>query len=332
MWTTAGTAGATLWLAALGLLTTPYLIHRLGVPAYGVFALITIVAAYLSNLEFGFGHATIRFLAQARARGDTDAERAILSTSLAVFLCGGLTACAIALVGSSFIVNRFADVPDGLNDQALDALRLGALVLFLSFLTSLSSATLRAFGRFKTVIGSRLVFGTLASVAAVVAAAMSPDVRAVVLGQLVVALLLFVVLSADVVRAAGGWIWPWIHGPTLRAMAGFGLFILASGLAYQVMLQGPVTVLAGQGSITQVAIFAVPSLGFHHLTSLVTAPSLGFLPFASAATNTSSRTHLAAVFHSAPPLCGSRHGPRGCVPDVLFGAAAEHLDQRRLRC
>ncbi len=296
MRTTVSTAATTLWLAALGLVTTPYLIHRLGVSAYGIFALITIVSAYLSNLEFGFGHASIRFLSQARARGDAVAERAILGTSFAVFLPGGLTACVIALLGSSFIARTFADVPAELEGQALDALRLGALTLFLSFLTSLSSATLRAFGRFEIVIRSRLVFGTLASVAALVAVTITPDVRAVILGQLIVAALLFVVLFVGVVRASGGWIRPWIDVPTLRAMTSFGLFILASGLAYQVMLQGPVTVLAGTASITQVGIFAVPSLVFLHLATLVTAPSLSFLPFASATADDVSHRHLGAVF------------------------------------
>lgn len=57
----------TVWLAVLGLVTTPYLIHHLGRSLYGVFALLTIMSAYLSNLELGFSHATVRFLARARA-------------------------------------------------------------------------------------------------------------------------------------------------------------------------------------------------------------------------------------------------------------------------
>ena len=83
---TAGYAATTLWLAVLGLVTTPYLLHNLGSSAYAVFALISLIIAYLSNLEFGFGHGTIRFLARARAQGDQEAEAGIMGTGLLVFL------------------------------------------------------------------------------------------------------------------------------------------------------------------------------------------------------------------------------------------------------
>lgn len=294
--TTAGTAGATIWLAALGLVTTPFLIHLLGVPAYGVFALVTMVSAYLSNLEFGFGHATLRFLTQAHAAGDFDAQRAILATSFAVFLCAGLIAFSIAVAISGMIINNFATVPEHLAPQALDAMRLAAGILLVSFLTSLSSAVLRALGDFSAVIVGRLAFGTLASGAAVVAAATTGEVQVVVLSQLVTAILLCMFLAVRVRRVVGGWIAPWVHGPTLRSMASFGLFVLVSGIAYQVMLQGPVTVLAGTSDLTAVASFAVPYLVFVQLAALVTAPSMGFLPFASGAVDQASRAHLSAVF------------------------------------
>ena len=84
-----GSAATTGWLALLGLVTTPYMLHELGTAAYGVFALVTIVSGYLSNLEFGFGHALVRFLARAHGMEDRVQERRVLETSLAVFLPAG---------------------------------------------------------------------------------------------------------------------------------------------------------------------------------------------------------------------------------------------------
>src|SRR5687768_6159816 len=91
----AGSAATTVWLALLGLVTTPYMLNRLGPSAYAVFALVTIMAAYLSNLELGFGHATVRFLARARAEGDEEAQAKILQTSLFVFAIAGSGAALI---------------------------------------------------------------------------------------------------------------------------------------------------------------------------------------------------------------------------------------------
>jgi O-antigen/teichoic acid export membrane protein len=71
----AGSAITNVWLSLLGLLTTSYLLRHLGSPAYGVFAMVGVVSVHLSNLEFGFGLATIRYLARARAARDEQSER-----------------------------------------------------------------------------------------------------------------------------------------------------------------------------------------------------------------------------------------------------------------
>ena len=91
----AGSAGAQVWLAFLGIFTTPFILRGLGAAAYGIFALVSVVSAHLSNLELGFGHATVRYLARARAAGDRSGEQAILDTSLAVFLAGGIVAGSV---------------------------------------------------------------------------------------------------------------------------------------------------------------------------------------------------------------------------------------------
>jgi O-antigen/teichoic acid export membrane protein len=159
---TGASAATAIWLAVLGLITTPYLLDRLGPSAYAVFALITIVVAYLSNLEFGFGHATTRFLAQARASGDRVSEARIVGMSLLVFAVCGAVAGVLAFAAASPVVESYAHFPAGLQDDAADALRLGAVVLVLTFLSSFSSATLQACGSFRVLIGSRAAFGTLA--------------------------------------------------------------------------------------------------------------------------------------------------------------------------
>ena len=57
-----------IWLAALGFVTAPIMLHHLGRPAYGVFAVVNLVSAQLNNLEFGFGFGMVRFLAGRRPR------------------------------------------------------------------------------------------------------------------------------------------------------------------------------------------------------------------------------------------------------------------------
>jgi len=302
-------AGVTAWLAMLGLITTPIMLHTLGAAAYAIFALITIMAGYLSNLQLGFGDTTLRFLAQARATGDDDAEAKIVGTSLFVFSCAGALAAAVAFFGAPVIATKFADFPSDLEDDAVGAIRLAALILILTFGYSFAQVSLQALGRFRPLLWSRAISGTLISSFAVAAALSFGDVRAVLATQVVVSLLTCIVLFAVLGKALSAPLRPSFNRPTFRKMAGFGAVVLATGIAYQAMMQGPPTALAGLAPAAEVAAFAVAAVVFQQILLLIRAASTGFLPFASAEGASQDRGRLAAVFRSHLRLTIAVIGP-----------------------
>lgn len=288
----------TLWSGLLGLVTTPFLIHRLGTSRYGIFAVIAIMAAYLSNLEFGFGQATIRFLARARGAGDGALEANVLRTSFSVFLFAGLAAAAIGMAAASPISSRFVHGTVARHGEVLGAVRLGALILVASFLASFASCALQALGRFQAVVRTRAVFTTAASASAVIAVAAGGRLVVVLLAQAAVAFSQCLVLLATLSRASAVPLRPRVDAETLRTMARYGILILLSGLATQAILQGPPTVLAGYSSTVEVAAFSVPNLALAQLATVASSTSFGFLPFVSAMSLNPDRRHLRDVYRS----------------------------------
>jgi O-antigen/teichoic acid export membrane protein len=313
-----GSAAATLWLAFLGLLTTPYMLHELGRASYGVFALITIVAGYLSNLEFGFGHALVRFAARARATGDPVEERRVLETSLLVFLAAGVVGGTIAFVLAPTVVDGLGNVPGELHDSALTALRVGAVILVLVFLSSFCSSALTGLGRFSIVNAMRVINGTAISVSAVVTVAFGGGIDAVLVVQLAVGLVSFGVLAGVVLVAERRVVLPRVHVPTFQTMLRYSSLVFLGGLAYQVMLQGPVTVLAGHVDTAQLAAYSVPAIVMQQLSLLASAASLGFLPLASAESVGADRRRLADIFRSHMRLTLLVMGPLAAYL-VIFG-------------
>jgi O-antigen/teichoic acid export membrane protein len=291
-------AATTIWLSVLGLLTTPFMLHTLGASAYAVFALITIITAYLSNLELGFGHTSLRFLARARAEGDADEETRIVATSLFIFTCAGALAAVTAFVGATTIVKSFAHFPRELEDDAVGAVRLAALLLVLTFLYSFAQVSLQALGRFRPLLWTRAIFGTLLAASAVGAAAVFDDVRAVLAAQVVISLFGCIVVFIALAGATTARLRPAFDRTTFRKMRGYGGLVLATGVAYQIMLQGPPTILAGDAPSAEVAAFAVPAVVLTQLTLLIAATSTGFLPFASAESAGDDHRRLSAVFRS----------------------------------
>src|SRR4051812_21289143 len=58
------------WFLGLTVFTTPFVLHRLGVDAYGILSIITVVAGYLAFLDLGLNVAVIRFIAAHDAKGE----------------------------------------------------------------------------------------------------------------------------------------------------------------------------------------------------------------------------------------------------------------------
>ena len=325
-----GIGSVTLWLGLLGLVTTPIMIHHLGATRYGVFALISIMSAYLMNLEFGFGTATVRFLARAYAAHDREEQQRVLGTSLAVFLVGGLGAALSTFLGATWIAHTFFHGPTSLRPEATDAIRLGAVILLLSFLASFASVSLQAIARFPVVVISRGVFGTLASVTAVAAVLVGGHLRLVLGAQAIVTGALCIVLLVSLLRALGLSARPRIYKGTFRQMASYGAFILISGLAYQVLLQGPPTVLAHLAPTAAVAAFAVPSVIMQQLVGAATSTSIGFMPFTSAASVDPDRSHVSAVYRSNLRITLLFVGPIALISD-LRPHPDRDLDQPSIR-
>ncbi len=120
---TLANTGGTVVTVAIGLALSPFLIHRLGVEAYGVWILavtLTYGLGYLSFADFGFEQAAVRFIAEARADGDEDEVNRIWSTAF-VLLAGISLLVAVPLILlAGRIVDLFA-VPEHLHAEAVIA-------------------------------------------------------------------------------------------------------------------------------------------------------------------------------------------------------------------
>lgn len=278
----AGAAAVQVWLALLGLFTTPFMLRRLGPAAYGVFAMVSAVSGQLSNLELGFGQATIVYLARARAAARPQEERAILETSAFVFLGGGLLAAAVLAAASGWLTHSFFNVPVELLGPAGSAFRLGALILGVSFLASFLSSVLQALGRLGWLNATRGAIGTASALGTVAVVALGAALRGVFRTQAVVAVagLLLLALGARRARALPR---PRLDRRTAREMARFGLIVFLAGIAYQWMINGPPLVLGALVNAAEIPAFSVPHVVLQKLAMLVAAASLAFLPFASAA-------------------------------------------------
>ncbi|MDP8968563.1 MAG: oligosaccharide flippase family protein [Actinomycetota bacterium] len=103
----ASTYVTTIALAVVGLVTTPILARELGKEGYGIWVLVGSFALYLELLEFGFGKATPKFVAEYTARADARLVRATIATSFWILAALGAIAVVVGAVIAAFFPSLF---------------------------------------------------------------------------------------------------------------------------------------------------------------------------------------------------------------------------------
>lgn len=81
----------------VGLLYTPFMIHKLGQSEYGLYALVASVISYLTILDLGLGNAVIRYTAKFRAENKTVEQYEMFGTFIILYSIIGLIALAAGL-------------------------------------------------------------------------------------------------------------------------------------------------------------------------------------------------------------------------------------------
>ncbi|HEY3351746.1 MAG TPA: hypothetical protein VGQ83_00735, partial [Polyangia bacterium] len=113
------------------LIVPPFLVRSMNPEAYGVWALVLQVAAYVTYLDFGIQTAVGRFVAHANERGDGGHRDAIASTSLFALVGSALVGMIALLLLAWQLPNIFRTCPSALAGDARVALILvgGSLAL-----------------------------------------------------------------------------------------------------------------------------------------------------------------------------------------------------------
>lgn len=118
--------GQTVALLA-SLIATPVVIRLLGVDAYGVLTLITVLIGYAGASDLGMGEASTRFSAVRHTAGDADGEARVVWTALLVLTVPTALVAVTLILAAGPIIDALVTLPDWLRLQAVLALRIAAV-------------------------------------------------------------------------------------------------------------------------------------------------------------------------------------------------------------
>lgn len=247
-----------IWFLGLTVFTTPFVLHRLGVDAYGILSIVTIVAGYLAFLDLGLNVAVIRFIAAHDAKGETAEIVRVTQTALFVFVVMAIIAAAgLLLLSGSFA--RLLSVPDRLQADAVLTLRIGAISFGVNLVMGVFSAVPRALQRFDVVNLLNVVIGTLQIGGTVILLACGMGLLSVVVWGCALSglsLVTYIVVSKRLLPTIS--VRPRFDSEKFRELFKFSGFVMASNFTGVASAHSEKLILGGLAPIAQVTYYAVP--------------------------------------------------------------------------
>lgn len=136
----------------VGLLLTPFVVHRLGNTAYGIWALVLQLTGYMGIFDVGVSSALVRFVARFHATGDRKSLSGLLSLIQAFYECLAFACMALASIIALFVLPHMHIARPLLPDSRI-VLMLAAATMAAAFLFGRNEAVLGGLSRWDLVNG-----------------------------------------------------------------------------------------------------------------------------------------------------------------------------------
>jgi O-antigen/teichoic acid export membrane protein len=96
----------------LGLALSPFIVHRLGDTAFGLWVIILSITGYYGLFDLGIGSSVIRFVSKYTATGEHEELAKVINTSLFTYSCIGVLCMLVTVVMASQVDRRFPVPPE----------------------------------------------------------------------------------------------------------------------------------------------------------------------------------------------------------------------------
>src|SRR5215472_158034 len=140
----------------VGIFLSPFILHRLGDTAFGIWVLIFSVTGYYGLFDLGIRSSVIRYVSTYSATNDNEGLARLINTSLASYTVIGLAAMMVTLTATSFVESLFHIPPELVTTARWLLLMVGTAVA-LGFPTGVFGGILEGLQRFYWVNITNLV-------------------------------------------------------------------------------------------------------------------------------------------------------------------------------
>ena len=267
---------------AVGFFLSPFILHRLGDVAFGVFVLANSVVAYLGLLDLGMQSSVLRFVSKGHTKGDHEGASEAISAALWVRL--QVSALALLLsAGIAVVFPHIFKVPADLANDARKAILLIGVVTAISMSVGVVGGVISALNRYDLQNYVNLTQTAIRVVGVVFVLRSGHGIVGIALSELV-ATVVGNVLLVWIARRLYPELRIQLKKPkreTLKQIWSYSFYAFLTTIAVQLVYQTDNLVVGAFVSASAVTFFAIANNLCRYATQIVSSMGGTFVPAAS---------------------------------------------------
>jgi O-antigen/teichoic acid export membrane protein len=151
----------------VGIFISPFILHRLGDSAYGIWVLIFSITGYYGLFDLGIRTSIVRYVSSFTATGEKDELAKVINTGLFSYSCIGIVSLLVTLMACSFI-DHFFRIPVEFRTTARWLLLMVGTSVALGFPMGMFGGVLEGLQRFYVVNWTSIASSLLRAVLIIV--------------------------------------------------------------------------------------------------------------------------------------------------------------------
>jgi O-antigen/teichoic acid export membrane protein len=262
----------------VGIFLSPFILHRLGDTAFGIWVLIFSVTGYYGLFDLGIRSSVIRYVSTYTATNDTQNLAKLINTSLATYTAIGSVAMMVTLVCSLFVDRLFRIPPEFLTTARWLFMMVGAAVA-LGFPTGVFGGILEGLQRFYFVNLTNLISTLLRAALIVLALSHGYGLLTVALITISLPILSSFVRAGIVLRVLPiRFGWRYVDRGAFREIANYSAVSFILMIAYKLRFKTDEIVIGTFMSVTAITYFSIGDRLLDYASEVVSSLAQIFVP------------------------------------------------------
>jgi O-antigen/teichoic acid export membrane protein len=277
----------------IGFISTPIILHRLGIKNYGLFSLVLGFISY--SFTFNSGRVVTKYIAEFNSNYESEKISELISSALLInFILGFVGFASILLLTNWLVIDLFL-ISEDLRETAIVGFYIAALTIFLTMISQVFVAVLQGFQRFDIYSGIVTVTSFILVIGNLVLVLSGYKVQSLLVWNLLtillstVAFFIFSQKHQSVLKFT-------FNYNILRTILIYGSSVTAYQLLGSLLLLFERTLITRMFGEESLAFYIVPMTIGVYVHSLVASLTMAIFPIASEANANDNRERLLSIY------------------------------------